>query len=381
MERAGQHAATTGLRLSLLGPLQASYGAEILPLGGAKQQMVLALLLLEANRVVAAERLIAWVWGEGAGDRAQGTLQVYISNLRRILAPATNGLSRQLIATIPPGYLLRIEEDELDILRLEALRRLGERARHDGQPEGAAAAFREALGLWRGEPLAGLPLGPAADGIAGRLEMLRTTQLEQTAEAELAVGRHRECLDELRSWVQAHPLNERLRGLLMIALYRCGRQVEALAAYRQGRERLVEELGIDPSRELQELEVRILEQDPALDLDAGRRRRSAAAISPTLIRPSVTTYSAVLEGDGRTFRLDRRVSTIGRLPDRDVVLQDGGVSRAHAEIRRSREGYSIVDEGSANGTSVNGTRITEHDLADGDLIKVGGTLLIFRANR
>lgn len=362
----------------MLGPLTADFDGKALKLGGGKQQMVLALLLLEANRIVPTDRLVEWVWGTNAGDRTPGTVQVYISNLRRVLAPAADRLGRDVIVTTRPGYSLQTDAEQLDVLRLDELRRAGEDALAAGRRDTAARAFRSALQLYRGEPLAGLPLLPTADGIRGRLEIARTTLWERAGETALAVGRHREVLAELTTWAQVHPLNERLRGLQMLALYRCGRQAEALNAYRLGREELIAELGIDPSRELQELERRILNQDPALEWQPGPVHRTAGEPGSTLLHSSVVVAPACLHIDGNTVALAQRVTTIGRLPDRDVVLGDSGVSRRHAEIRRSRAGYLLVDHGSANGTSINGTGITAQQLEDGDLIKVGATVLRFR---
>lgn len=366
------------LRFSILGPLQASCGGVVLPLGGAKQQMVLALLLLEANTAVTADRLIEWVWGESTRDRTLNTLQVYVANLRRILAAGAVPPGRRLITTVTSGYELRIEGDQLDTLQLDTLRKAGAQAKRDGQPEHSATAFRAALRLWRGTPLTGIPLGPAASALVAQLELGHITDLEQVAEGELDAGRHRECLGELRAWVHGYPLNEHLRSVFIIALYRCGRQAEALAEYHVGRDRLIEELGMEPSRELRELEVRILRQDPSLDLVMDRGTQHGAVVGPTLVRPSARARPALLERDGRMIPLGRRISTVGRLPDRDVVVDDAGVSRVHAEIRCSREGYCLVDGGSANGTSVNGARVAEQYLSDGDVIKVGDTVLIFR---
>ncbi|HEY4608870.1 MAG TPA: BTAD domain-containing putative transcriptional regulator, partial [Ilumatobacteraceae bacterium] len=184
-------------------------------------------------------------------------------------------------------------------------------------------------------------------------------------------------LGELQTWVAENPLDERLRGHLMLALYRCGRQADALGAYREGRELLVEELGIDPSHELRELETRILNQDRALDYIAPRRDPVAQAPS-TQLRSSVLGPEAVLEFGSRRIPLDGRVVTIGRLPDRDVVLDDVGVSRLHAEVRRVGSAFRLVDVGSANGTLVNGTRVVEQALMDGDAIRIGDVELTFR---
>jgi DNA-binding SARP family transcriptional activator len=248
---------TPRLWFGALGPFECTWDGQPLNLGGSKQQMVLALMVLEANTVVSVDRLLEWVWHEDAEPRNAATLQVYMSNLRRLLTPAGEALGRSLIVTKRPGYELQLNEDESDLLLFESLRRQGEVAGHSDNHANSVVAFRAALKLWRGEPLSGLPVDAIHAGATTRLQLTRVTVMEQTGEAELAVGRHREILGELQTWVAEHPLDERLRGHLMLALYRCGRQADALTVYREGRELLVEELGIDPSRELRELESRI----------------------------------------------------------------------------------------------------------------------------
>jgi len=366
------------LEFQVLGPLEATHDGVPLVLGGTKQEQVLAALLLDANRVVSVDRLIEWVWGDDAGDTSAGTLQVYISKIRRLLTPAAEQLGRPVLVTQRPGYLMRLEPGQLDLLRFEALRTAGERAMATGDHAMAASALREAIGLWRGTPLAGLPLDPGAETAVTRIEVALVTTREQLAEAEMGLGRHREVVNELRAWVSEHSLNERLRALLMLALYRCGWQAEALAAYREGREQLVEELGIDPSRELRELEQRILEQDPSLDMAVAAIPFDPMAIESTVYRSSIIAIPAHVTVEGQVIGLDRLVSTIGRRPDRDIALSNPGVSRAHAEIRRSGDAYVLVDTASANGTTVNGDRIRERELTDGDVIRVGDTELVFR---
>jgi DNA-binding SARP family transcriptional activator len=360
-----------------LGPFECTWDGRPLNLGGSKQQMVLALLVLEANTVVSVDRLLEWVWQEDAEPRNAATLQVYMSNLRRLFTTASEQLGRPLIVTRRPGYELQLEEDESDLLLFESLRREGERASESGSHATSVIAFRAALKLWRGEPLSGLPIDAIHAGVTTRLQLTRVTVMEQTAEAELAVGRHREILGELQTWVSEHPLDERLRGHLMLALYRCGRQADALSVYREGRELLVEELGIDPSRELRELESRILNQDRALDLVVSRpdlRNQSPS----TQVRSSVLGPEAILEFGDTTVVLDKPVLTIGRLFDRDLVIDDGGVSRVHAEVRHLGRSFRLVDLASANGTVVNGERVIEHPLADGDVIRFGSVEMTFR---
>jgi DNA-binding SARP family transcriptional activator len=372
-----------------LGPLECTWQGQQLNLGGTKQQMVLALLVLEANTVASVDRLLEWVWQADAEPRNAATLQVYMSNIRRLLTPVSDALGRQLIVTRRPGYVLELAPGESDLLLLEQLRTTGEAAHRSGDAPAAVAAFRSALQLWRGEPLSGLPIDPEHSGLIRRLEVTRVTLMEQTAEAELAVGRHREILGELQTWVGEHPLDERLRGHLMLALYRCGRQADALAVYRDGRELLVEQLGIDPSRELRDLEGRILAQDRSLDLGSadvsGARPKPARPVLPemsTKVRSSVMATPAALQlADGTVVPLADAVLSIGRQPDRDLVLGDAGVSRIHAEVRRVGRSFRLVDLGSANGTVVNGAHVVEHVLADGDVIRLGGAELVYRVER
>lgn len=366
----------SALWFGALGPFEARWNGQLLNLGGAKQQAVLALLVLEANRVVSVDRLLQWVWPDDDESRRSATLQVYVSNLRRLFAPAAEQLGRQLIVTQRPGYMLVLHAEQSDVLWFERLCHDGEVASRDGRLSDAVTAFRTALDLWRGEVLSGLPVDTTDTGGAARLTLLRQTVLEQTAEAELAAGRHREFLSELQTWVSEHPLDEHLRGHLMIALYRCGRQADALAQYREARHLLLEELGIDPSRELRDVESRILNQDPSLDVSPPRRRNVENEHS-TALRSSVVAAHAVLEFGDTSVHLNGPVLTIGRLGDRDLVLDDLDVSRRHAEIRRHGTTYRLIDTGSANGTVVNGQRIAEHQLADGDEIRLGGVTMTF----
>lgn len=368
----GPTAAVPLLWFGALGPLECWWAGDRLSLGGAKQQMVLALLVLEANRVVSVDRLLDWVWVDEAEPRNAATLQVYVSNLRRELAPAADRIGRPLIVTQRPGYELRLDTDQSDLLHFESLRLDGEEARRHDRLGPAVDAFRAALLCWRGEPFAGLPVDP---GATTSLRLARAAIAERLAEVELAMGRHREVLPELQTWVADEPLNEALRAHLMIALYRSGRQAEALAVYQHGREQLVEQLGIDPSRDLRELEARILNQDADLELAIhhGPIDRGPA----TVVRSSVLAHQAVLEYPGGRFVLDGPVATIGRLADRDVMIDDGGVSRVHAEIRRVGSSFVIVDLGSANGTVVNGRRTVQQVLEDGDVVRLGAVELRF----
>jgi DNA-binding SARP family transcriptional activator/class 3 adenylate cyclase len=241
------------MEFRILGPLEAREGDTPVALGGAKQRALLAVLLLYANEVVSTERLIEALWEEPPGKGAKA-VQVYISRLRKALGGT-------MLRSRPPGYLLELSPDQLDLARF---RRLREDARRD--PTSAAAKLEEALALWRGQALAEFVSEPFARIERVRFEEERLEALEEWIEAELALGCHGALAGELEALVAMHPLREGLRGQLMLALYRCGRQAEALAAYREGRRELVEELGIEPGRALRELEQAILCQDPALEL-------------------------------------------------------------------------------------------------------------------
>jgi DNA-binding SARP family transcriptional activator/tetratricopeptide (TPR) repeat protein len=240
----------------LLGPLEVVVDGRPVELRGQKRRALLALLLLEANRVVASDRLIEALWEGQPTATAAKALQVYVSQLRRLLG-------RDRLQTKSPGYLIRVEEGELDLLRFRALR--------DG------GRLREALALWRGPPLAEFTYQPFAQAEVARLEEERLACLEQRIEHDLAQGRRVEQLvGELEGLVREEPLRERLRALLMLALYRSGRQADALETYRRGRDTLVERLGIEPGPHLRELQQAILRQDPSLEV-SGTREGTAPA--------------------------------------------------------------------------------------------------------
>jgi DNA-binding SARP family transcriptional activator len=245
------------MEFRILGPLEVADGDALVPLAGAKQRALLAILLLTANEVISSDRLIDELWGEQSPDSGRTALQVRVSQLRKAL-----GGAGALILTRAPGYVLRLERQQLDLHRFERL--VGEA--DVAEPAVAAVMLREALALWRGPPLADLAYESFAQAAIGRLEELRLAALEKRIEADLALGRHAELVAELEALVTQHPLRERLRAQLMLALYRCGRQADALADYRTARRALTEELAIEPSPPLRELEQAILRQDPSLDL-------------------------------------------------------------------------------------------------------------------
>jgi DNA-binding SARP family transcriptional activator/DNA-binding beta-propeller fold protein YncE len=230
---------------------------------------VLALLLLHANEVVPSERLIDQLWGDAPPPTAAKTVQVYVSQLRKSLR---NGEPDGPLLTRGRGYVLHVRPGELDLERFERALAAGRDALDADAPARAAELLRDGLALWRGPPLADFAYEPFAQAEIARLEEMRLRAVEQRIEADLALGRHADVVGELEALVAAQPLREGLRRQLMLALYRCGRQAEALDAYRDGRRLLVDELGIEPSTALRELNDAILAQDPALGAPAWRPR-------------------------------------------------------------------------------------------------------------
>jgi DNA-binding SARP family transcriptional activator len=282
------------MEFRILGPLEVRLDGRPLPLGGPRQRALLAILLLHANEVVASDRLIEDLWGEARPDTAASALRVHMAQLRRALA-ADNGDARELVVTRAPGYLLRVDPDQIDAVRFERLAGSGARALAAGRLQEAADALREALALWRGSPLADFPYESFSQTEIARLEELRLTAMEHRIDADLACGGHADLVPELEALAAEHPLRERLSGQLMLALYRSGRQAEALESYRRTRRRLIDELGLDPSPPLQLLERGILLQDPSLELP--RPARTGARVEGST-RPLTVLVADEATGDG-----------------------------------------------------------------------------------
>ena len=294
------------MEFRILGPLEAIERGRSIPLGGARQRALLALLLTRANELVSADRLIDELWGERPPRTAANALQFHVSQLRKTLGSAEAVLTRD------PGYLIRVAPDELDLLRFERLVAEAQAS----STEVAATLLREALALWRGPALADLANEAFAQAEILRLEELRLVVLEQRLETDLALGRHSEIVGELEGLVRTHPLRERLRAQLMLALYRSGRQVEALDVYQQTRRTLVDELGIEPSPRLQDLEKSILRQDRALD-------PATAGADGAAITPAATTARAILVVALDEKQLDALITIaepLARRPPRELIL-------------------------------------------------------------
>ena len=249
------------MEFRILGPFEVLDERGPVALGGTKPRAVLAALVMHPNEPVSAERLALALWGEDAPEGAIKTLQVHVSRLRKALGDV------DVLATTPAGYQLRVRAGELDSERFEQLVGEGRNLLASEQPEEAAAVLREALTLWRGSPFAELAFEPFAQAEIARLEEERLAALEARVEADLAAGREAALIGELQHLVAEHPTRERLAGQLMLALYRCGRQADALKAYSDVRQRLVSDIGVEPGPELRRLQEAILHQDASLEPD------------------------------------------------------------------------------------------------------------------
>jgi DNA-binding SARP family transcriptional activator len=306
------------LKFQILGPLEVRSGERPLVVPRAKQRTLLLALLLNANEVISSDRLIEAVWGEQPPATATTALHGHVSQLRKLLPPDT-------LLTQAPGYLLRVEPGELDVHRFEDLRAHARAAVDDGRPAEAVALLREALGLWHGAPLADATYEPFAAAEIARLEELRSETIEERIHAELSAGLDAELIGELEGLVRAEPFRERRRAQLMLALYRAGRQADALQIYQEGRRRLDEELGLAPGPELQELQQRILAQDPTL---RGAARRMDVVAVPRESRRTVTILAIGIEpgsGDPEALR---------NASGRALTAIDGSLTRHGGVIER-----------------------------------------------
>jgi DNA-binding SARP family transcriptional activator/DNA-binding beta-propeller fold protein YncE len=341
------------MEFGILGPLEIhGDGDRTVALGAGRQRAVLAALLLHENEVVSTDRLIDFLWGETSPESAGKALQVYVSQLRKALEPGRGrGATDGILATRPPGYVLRVEPGALDSHRFERLLAEGRRALAAGNAAEAAETLRKALALWRGPALAEFAFDAFAQSAIARLDELRLTALEERIESDLALGRHDELVGELEALVADHPRRERLRGQLMLALYRCGRQAEALEEYRLARRALVEELGLEPGEALQRLERAILAHDPALEapeaaVGVSRPARHAATtgpnsvvrIDPELNRvvgsvPVGRRPVAVAVGHGSVWVANADDGTVSRIdPDSMAVVRTIGIAAAAIDL-------------------------------------------------
>ncbi len=329
--------------LEVLGPDGRSVVAK-----GRVDRVILGALLLEPNGVVSRDRLIEAAWGDQPPETALNALQVHISRLRKLLG--TPPESESVLRARSPGYVLDVAAGQLDAVEFERLATAGDA---DEDHEAVAARLTDALRLWRGPVLDGLDIGLASLPAVIRLDDLRLATIERRVEADLACGRHRDVTGELEALVHDHPLRESLRGLLMVALYRSGRQADALAVYRQARQLLAEELGIDPGPALQALELAVLDQSPQLELPVdGHEHRPAPASSSAPSAARIPLPARLVTGPsvGMIGRLDelriltdayKRVATDG---GREVVLVAGEAGVGKSTLAAAAAGMAF-DEG------------------------------------
>jgi YVTN family beta-propeller protein len=270
------------LEFRVLGPLEVRRDGVELPIRGRARDL-LALLLVNADRIVSAERLIDEFWGESVPESAANMIQGYVSRLRKTLGESDAG--HRLLDTRPPGYVLHALAAQVDARRFEALAHEGEGLLASGAFDDAVAAFSEALGLWGGSPYADVASSPAIEAEIARLEELRLAAVEHRIDAELALGRGGALIAELEALVREHPYRERLREQLMRSLYRAGRQSDALDVYRDARRQLAGNLGIEPSSRLQDLQRAILSHDPSLDVSTSGAPSAAPAAFEERLKP------------------------------------------------------------------------------------------------
>src|SRR5919106_1022981 len=326
------------LDVRLLGPLEVSRQGRAVPIGGPKPRALLAALALDARRVVSVDGLLESLWPGEPPETAAHAVQVYVSQLRQALGDDT-------ISTRPPGYAFELDRGSVDVHRFARLVSEGRELLGGGDPAAASSLLREALALWRGPALADFTYEPFAQTEIARLEELRVVALEERIEADLGLGRHAELVPELEALVASQPLRERPRGQLMLALYRGGRQADALAAYREARETLVEELGIEPGPELRKLEGAILRQDEALLPPAGP---AAPAMQfrrlVTILVVDVVALGQVLSGyfDTVSAALLRHGGTVEKYAG-DAVMAVFGIPVSHEDdaLRAARTAVDI----------------------------------------
>jgi DNA-binding SARP family transcriptional activator len=305
------------MEFGVLGPLQVRSDGRPVPVGAPMQRALLAALLLHANQVVAAEQLIDYLWDQTPPPSARTTLQNYILRLRRLLPARPERAARELLVTRAPGYLLQLRPGELDLDRFQRLVADARASTTQGHIERAASLLRDALALWRGPPLCDVASETLGRLHLPRLEDQRLGALEARIDADLGLGLHGELTGELYGLVEEQPLRERFRAQLMLALYRCGRQAEALEVYRSTWRLLHDELGIQPGPDLRRLEQAILCEDSSLDLPAiaAAGYQPAAAISPPhQLPPAITDFT------GRRQHLDELDRLLGSEADTPAVV-------------------------------------------------------------
>jgi YVTN family beta-propeller protein len=354
----------------ILGSLEVLEGERVLDVGGGKQRSVLALLLLHANEVVPTDRLIDDLWPNEAPPSAAKIVQVHVSRLRKALDGAGEGI----LLTRGHGYELRLASGELDLDRFRRLLEDGRTSLAANEPDKAAETLREALALWRGPPLSDFTYESFAQEEIGRLEELHLAALEERIEADLALGRHDAVVQELAGLVAGHPLRERLRGQLMLALYRSGRQAEALEVYRDARRTFADELGLEPSPRLQQLERAILSHDQAVQApkrastrERARRRGGLLIAAGGLLIVAAAIAVMVLTGSHTPAGLKAvAADSVGVIdPDGNRIVDSVPVGSAPTGITFGRSGVWVISGPEETVTRIDRKTRTTRTLAVG----------------
>jgi DNA-binding SARP family transcriptional activator/Tfp pilus assembly protein PilF len=319
------------LRVGVLGPVTAWYSDQELSVGQPRQQAVLGILAMRANRVISRGELVDAVWGQEPPVSAEGGIYTYVAGLRRIIEPnrSLRGPGRVLVSS-GAGYVLHLVPGQPDAVSFEQHLGRARQLRKGGDPVGAVTALNAALALWRGIAFAGVP-GPFAETERVRLGELRSTAAEERADVLLSLGRHEEVVPDLTAMVTDHPLRERMRGLLMIALYRCGRQAEALRVFQDGRRVLTEELGIDPGGDLSRIHQQVLTMDAALNL--------ATAGADGVTSPNGASRSAGAVRNGHAADQEREPA-VDRPAQPQPEGASGAVIPAPAQLPLEAPGFS-----------------------------------------
>jgi DNA-binding SARP family transcriptional activator len=352
----------------VLGPLQMTVDGRPVPLGTPKQRAVLAVLVMNRNRPVGTDALITAAWEQWPPAEARASLHSYISNLRRAL-----GDSRSMLENAPPGYRLSVADNDCDIGRFIIAKTAGVQAAAAGHFEEASRHLTAALAEWRGPLLEDLRDFAFVDPFATALTEDKVVAHTARAEAEIACGRGYAVIGELESLTAEHPYREPLWAQLITAYYLAERQSEALDAYQRLKTTLAEDLGIDPGPTVRSLHERILRQE-SLDAQKAAKTTAAHTVHDIALRTSVDVprvQASLRSTNGRVYPLRAAATRIGRLPDNDIVLDDGNVSRHHAVIIDTGTSFVISDLRSANGVDVRDERIRgTATLADGDRIRI-----------
>lgn len=360
------------LQIRLLGSFEILRGDEAIHAGGPKQRAVVAALALRANRSVSIEELTQALWGDDEHLDRRHSLQQHVSALRRLFGE--NGVADQVVINADgPGYRMNVARTAVDVFVFDALCKAAKVAITDGGLAKAEKLFSEALGLWSGDPLADFVSQDWFAVVGRALHEDRLVATEELMELRLSLGQHRTVVAELEGLVVSEPFRERLWAQLMLALYRSGRQADALAAYGRVRRTLVDELGVEPGKALRDLEAQILNQDSKLGVDALHPYPSGDGSTVVV---SDERQSFIELPDGQQVHLTGGRLVVGRDPACAIRLDDTRVSRRHASVEVDEKGVWLFDLESTNGTMLNGNRIARCSLSDGDRLSFGGVEVV-----